>query len=141
MAGVSNNKKPLAEINVVPFIDIMLVLLVVFMITAPLITISGLNVDLPQATANPLVDDQQDPLIVSIDANGAYYIALGQDEKQPKPLAVIAEQVGKVIQVTPTTPVFVWGDESVPYGKVIALMGELQQAGAPSVNLAIEPPN
>ncbi len=141
MANVSNSKKPMAEINVVPFIDIMLVLLVVFMITAPLITISGMQVDLPQASANPLPDQQKDPLIVSIDAGGLYYITTGKDDKVSKPLDVIAEEVRKVLATNPELPVFVWGDQSVPYGKVIDLMGHLQAAGAPSVNLAIEPPH
>ena len=142
MAGVSNGKKQMAEINVVPFIDIMLVLLVVFMITAPLITIAGLQVDLPEAAANPLPPEKQkDPLIVSIDADGAYYITVGDDQKSAKSLSLVAEQATKLLATNPDLPIFVWGDQAVPYGKVIELIAELQTAGAPSVNLTIEPPN
>lgn len=132
-------KKPMAEINVVPYIDVMLVLLIIFMVTAPLLT-QGVKVELPQATSAPLDNKDQEPLIVSIKADGSYYIKLGKDEKSAKPLEFIAEQTAKVVRAQPQTPVLVWGDTEVPYGKVVELMALLQQAGAESVGLVTEPP-
>jgi len=129
----------MAEINVVPYIDVMLVLLVVFMVTAPLL-MQGVKVDLPQAPSVPLDQKQDEPLIVSIKKDGSYYLNLGKDEKVAKPLAEITNTVGKVLRQKPATPVLVWGDHSVDYGVVVGLMTELQKAGAPSVGLVTEPP-
>ncbi|MBX2809713.1 MAG: protein TolR [Cellvibrionaceae bacterium] len=129
----------MAEINVVPYIDVMLVLLVVFMVTAPLLT-QGVQVDLPQAPTAPLDNKDKEPLVVSVKRDGSYYITLGKDEKQAKALTLIAEQVKKIIKAQPQTPVLVWGDRDVAYGKVIELMATLQQAGAESVGLVTEPP-
>ena len=128
-----------AEINVVPYIDVMLVLLVVFMITAPLL-MQGVQVDLPQAPSTPM-EDKDEPLIVSIDAQGQFFINLGKDEKQAKSLAHVAEQVQKILAVKPRTPVMVWGDRNVPYGSVGELMTALQTVGASDVGLVTEPPS
>ncbi len=132
-------KKPMAEINVVPYIDVMLVLLIVFMVTAPLL-MQGVQVELPQAPSEPLEDDDVEPLIVSVKKDGSYYINLGGDQEQERPLAEITETVGKVLRQKPETPVLVWGDQEVGYGIVVELMTELQSAGAPSVGLVTEPP-
>ncbi|MAN51881.1 MULTISPECIES: protein TolR [Marinimicrobium] len=137
--GRKPKKKPLAEINVVPYIDVMLVLLIVFMVTAPLL-MQGVQVELPQAPSEPLEDDDVEPLIVSIKKDGTYYINLGGDQEQARPLAEIKETVGKVLRQKPETPVLVWGDQEVGYGLVVQLMTELQSAGAPSVGLVTEPP-
>jgi len=137
--GRKPKKKPLAEINVVPYIDVMLVLLIVFMVTAPLL-MQGVQVELPQAPSEPLEDDDVEPLIVSIKKDGTYYINLGGDQEQARPLAEIMETVGKVLRQKPETPVLVWGDQEVGYGLVVQLMTELQSAGAPSVGLVTEPP-
>jgi len=131
-------KKPMAEINVVPYIDVMLVLLVVFMVTAPLL-MQGVKVDLPQAPSAPLDEKQDEPLIVSIKRDGSYYLNLGKDEKVAKPLSQITDTVAKILRQKPSTPVLVWGDHSVDYGLVVGLMSELQSAGAPSVGLVTEP--
>jgi biopolymer transport protein TolR len=139
MAGRRQKKKPMAEINVVPYIDVMLVLLVVFMITAPLL-LQGVKVDLPQAPSTPMDSKQDEPLIVSIKKDGSYYLNLGTDEKKAKPLTDITSTVAKVLRQKPATPVLVWGDHSVDYGLVVGLMTELQKAGAPSVGLVTEPP-
>ncbi len=128
----------MAEINVVPYIDVMLVLLIIFMVTAPLL-MQGVQVDLPQANSAP-TPQQEEPLIVSVDANNNYYINIGEDEKVAKPLKGIADQVSKVLRVKPQTPVLVWGDTNVPYGTVVTLMTRLQAAGAESVGLVTEPP-
>lgn len=128
----------MAEINVVPYIDVMLVLLVIFMVTAPLLT-QGVKVELPQTVATPLNNDEQDPLVVSIKADGSYYIKLGKDEEVAKPLPQIMTQAAKVLKLQPETPVLVWGDTRVPYGRVVDLMSQLQRAGAQSVGLVTEP--
>ncbi len=132
-------KKPMAEINVVPYIDVMLVLLVVFMVTAPLL-MQGVKVDLPQAPSAPLDEKQDEPLIVSVDKAGLYYLNLGKDDKTAKPITEITDTVAKVLRQKPNTPVLVWGDHSVDYGLVVGLMTQLQAAGAPSVGLVTEAP-
>ncbi|TQV86113.1 protein TolR [Exilibacterium tricleocarpae] len=139
MAKRKTKRKPMAEINVVPYIDVMLVLLVVFMVTAPLL-MQGVKVDLPQAPSEPIDGDDEEPLIVSVKTDGSYYINLGKDQKQPKPIAQIKDTVAKVLRQQPRTLVLVWGDREVDYGKVVALMTELQAAGAPSVGLVTDPP-
>lgn len=132
-------KKLVSEINVVPYIDVMLVLLVVFMVTAPLL-MQGVKVDLPDAPSAPMEDTDDEPLIVSVRADGTYYLNLGKDEKVAKPLGEIRETVAKVLRQKPKTPVLVWGDTEARYGLIVGAMTQLQQAGAPSVGLVTEPP-
>jgi len=132
-------RKPMAEINVVPYIDVMLVLLVVFMVTAPLL-MQGVKVELPQAPSSPMENKDEEPLIVSVKTDGTYYLNLGQDQQRAKPLKEITDTVSKVLRQKPATPVLVWGDTAVPYGVVVTLMAELQSAGAPSVGLVTDPP-
>ncbi len=132
-------KKPMAEINVVPYIDVMLVLLVVFMVTAPML-MQGVKVDLPQAPSAPIDEQEAEPLIVSVKQDGSFYMNLGGNQEQSRPLAEIKATVAKVLKEKPDTPVLVWGDHSVGYGVVVNLMSELQSAGAPSVGLVTEPP-
>lgn len=134
----AKKRKPLAEINVVPYIDVMLVLLIIFMVTAPLL-MQGVKVDLPQAPSSPLDDSDEEPLIVSIKADGSYYINLGQKGDEQKPLGKIVDQVSKILRQKPQTPVLVWGDKTIQYGLVVNLMSLLQGAGAPSVGLVTEP--
>jgi len=134
-----NKRKLVAEINVVPYIDVMLVLLIVFMITAPLL-MQGVKVDLPQAPSVPLEETDKEPLIVSVKADGTYYIDLGNGQNEPEELANIHDKVSKVLAVQPETPVLVWGDTNVGYGVVVELMTVLQNAGAPNVGLVTEPP-
>lgn len=136
--GRKVKKKPMAEINVVPYIDVMLVLLIVFMVTAPLL-MQGVKVDLPQAPSEPMENKDDEPIIVSVKKDGSYYIKLGATAEKPKPLSVITEQVSKILRANPKAPILVWGDHSVDYGVVVALMTELQNAGAPSVGLVTEP--
>lgn len=133
-----NKRKPLAEINVVPYIDVMLVLLVVFMITAPLL-MQGVKVDLPQAPSEPFDGKDDEPLIVSVKKDGSFYLNLGNDQETAKPLAQIQDTVAKVLRQKPNTPVLVWGDTQVPYGEVVRAMTSLQTAGAASVGLVTEP--
>ncbi len=129
----------MSAINVVPYIDVMLVLLIIFMVTAPML-MQGVKVDLPEATANPVEKQDSEPLIVSVDAKGQLYLNLG-DEKQVLSLATIRERVGVVMKRSPDKPVLIWGDQAVPYGDVVTVMVALQQAGAPSVGLVTEDPH
>jgi biopolymer transport protein TolR len=133
-------RRKVAEINVVPYIDVMLVLLIIFMVTAPLIT-QGVKVDLPKADAKPLSKDAKPPLVVSIDAQGQYYLSVGTGKNKPMSPEEIALEVAARLQVEPDTPVMVNGDGKVPYDAVIQVMVMLQkQAGVPSVGLMTESP-
>ncbi len=129
----------MAEINVVPYIDVMLVLLVIFMVTAPLL-MQGVKVDLPEANSDPVENQDPEPLIVSINDKGELFLNLGADQKQVLSLATVRDRVGVVMRRNPDKPVMVWGDRNVPYGEVVVLMTALQEAGAPSVGLVTEPP-
>ncbi len=131
--------RPMAEINVVPYIDVMLVLLVIFMVTAPLL-MQGVKVDLPEANSDPVENQDPEPLIVSINDKGELFLNLGADQKQVLSLATVRDRVGAVMRRNPDKPVLVWGDRNVPYGEVVVLMTALQDAGAPSVGLVTEPP-
>lgn len=134
-----HKRKLVAEINVVPYIDVMLVLLIVFMVTAPLL-MQGVKVELPQAPSAPLEDKDQEPLIVSVKSDGSYYLDIGNGKNVEEALPSIIEKVAKVLRQQPKTPVLVWGDAKVDYGVVVKLMSDLQNAGAPSVGLVTEPP-
>ena len=134
-----HKRKLVAEINVVPYIDVMLVLLIVFMVTAPML-MQGVKVELPEAPSAPLDDKDQEPLIVSIKEDGSYYLDLGNGKNVQEALPSIVDKVGKVLRQQPKTPVLVWGDARVDYGVVVKLMSDLQNAGAPSVGLVTEPP-
>ena len=129
----------MSEINVVPYIDVMLVLLVIFMITAPLLS-QGVKVDLPQADAEPLDVETQEPLVVTIDAAGNYYVNYGENQGSPVEPQVLAARVGALLRHRPGLAVVVRGDENVPYGDIVLLMTILQRAGAPSVGLMTEAP-
>lgn len=137
MSRRARRRRPIADINVVPYIDVMLVLLVVFMVTAPLL-MQGVKVELPDAPAEPLKQQSEEPLIVSIKADGSYYLNMGKAQDKAASIDSIADRVAKVMRNKPETQVLVWGDEAVPYGKVIELMTRLQQAGARSVGMVTE---
>ena len=137
--ALSSKHRLSAEINVVPYIDVMLVLLVIFMVTAPMLT-QGVKVDLPSANSNP-IETKEEPLIVSIKKDGSLFVNLGDEksEKQAKPLKEISASIAKVIKVKPNTPVLVWGDTAVPYGKVVKVMSALEAAGIEQVGLVTDP--
>jgi biopolymer transport protein TolR len=132
-------RRMLAEINVVPYIDVMLVLLVIFMVTAPML-MQGVEVELPKADAAPVEDQDAEPLIVSINSKGELFLNLGANEKQVLELATVRQRVAAVLRRTPDKPVLVWGDQRVAYGDVVIVMTALQEAGAPSVGLVTESP-
>lgn len=127
-------KKLMSEINVVPYIDVMLVLLIIFMITAPLLT-EGVKVDLPQASAKAVDTQDRETLVVTIDRDGRYYL----DDRRVSP-AELRSKVQGILRARPKTPVLIRGDRNVGYGQVVKAMALLQAAGAPSVGLITETP-
>ena len=129
----------MADINVVPYIDVMLVLLIIFMITAPLIT-QGVKIELPNAPSQVIPPSEQEPVIVSVDENGDYYIDIGDNPQAVIGTATLIERVEKLLKQKPETEFLVRGDENVSYGKVVGLMTSLQLAGVGSVGLVTEPP-
>ncbi len=140
---MSSRRKPMSEINVVPYIDVMLVLLVIFMATAPLLQ-QGVLVDLPEASSEPIAEAQDDPFVVSIQADGAIYVNLGLEDGNDKGKRVtefsLADQAAKVITARPDIPVYVRADHTLDYGLVVKIMTVLQGAGAESVGLITDPP-
>lgn len=136
MVRVRPRKKLMADINVVPYIDVMLVLLVVFMITAPMMT-QGIHVDLPQANSDPI--DEQEPITVTVKKDGSYYLNVGDDQEKASSDKALQEKVGKVLKSAPETLFLVEGDEKVPYGLVVGVMGKLQDIGVEQLGLVTEP--
>ena len=131
----------MAEINVVPYIDVMLVLLIIFMVTAPLLT-QGVQVELPDADAKPIDPEllkDREPLVLSVDRDGRYFLNVGGDEDSPVGEAEIARRAGAVLASDPATPVLVKADERVPYGSVVRGMVLLQQAGATKLGFLTDP--
>ena len=128
----------IGEINVVPYIDVMLVLLIIFMVTAPMLS-AGIQVDLPKAAAEPLPPDLE-PLVLSIDAQGSMYLNIG-DAKTPQDADRVLEVVSAALRREPERPVLVKADRAVEYGRVVEGMALLQQAGAQKVGFATESPS
>ena len=139
MARQRIRKRPMAEINVVPYIDVMLVMLVIFMITAPLLT-QGVKVDLPEASADPIEDAEKEPVIVNVDAAGNLYLSVGDAPDEPIDADTLVNNVAAVLRRQPGKSVLVRGDHAVDYGTVVSAMVLLQQAGVPRVGLVTEPP-
>lgn len=131
-------RRVIAEINVVPYIDVMLVLLIIFMVTAPLVT-QGVKVDLPQAAAETLPEDSKPPMIASIDKEGRYYLSVGDNSESPLDGEQMTDLVRAQLAADPNAQFVVKGDGSVDYKSVIDLMVLLQSAGVPSLGLMTEP--
>ena len=144
MTPIHSNRRGrrlMGEINVVPYIDVMLVLLIIFMVTAPLLT-QGIKVELPKAGAEPLPEDlvrDHQPLVLSIDKQGRYYINLGKEYEKPVAERLIVDRIAAVLRREPKTPVLVKADRNVPYGKVVTGMVLLQQAGAAQIGFITDP--
>ena len=134
----TGKRRLLSEINVVPYIDVMLVLLIIFMITAPLLT-QGISVDLPKANANPVENQKDEPLVLSIDRDGRFYLNIGDNVEAPVEDSLVLERVSAVIRRNADTPVLVKGDQSVPYGRVVVGAALLQQAGAAKIGFLTDP--
>ncbi|HUN72174.1 MAG TPA: protein TolR [Steroidobacteraceae bacterium] len=139
MAQVSRGRRLMGEINVVPYIDVMLVLLIIFMITAPLLT-QGVKVNLPKAHAQPLPSNQaKDPVVLSVDAQGQLYLNIASDPRAALDPDAVQAQVSAALQGAPDRAVIVKADRSVSYGIVMQAMVLLQRAGADKVGMATDP--
>jgi biopolymer transport protein TolR len=141
MGGNARKRRLMGEINVVPYIDVMLVLLIIFMITAPLLT-QGVQVELPDADAKPIDPEllkDREPLVLSVDRDGRYYLNVGGDEDAPIGEAEVARRAAAVLERDAAVPVLVKADERVPYGSVVRGMVLLQQAGATKIGFLTDP--
>jgi len=138
MSRSKGKRRLMSDINVVPYIDVMLVLLIIFMITAPLLT-QGISVDLPNAPASQLDPGQNEPLVLSVDREGKYYLNVGDDEDTAIDDATVVERASAVLRRNAQTPVLVQADETVPYGRVVTGAVLLQQAGAAKIGFQTDP--
>jgi biopolymer transport protein TolR len=138
MSRSKGKRRLMSEINVVPYIDVMLVLLIIFMITAPLLT-QGISVDLPNAPASQLDAEDNEPLVLSVDREGKYYLNVGDNEDQPIDDATVVERASAVLRRNAQTPILVQADETVPYGRVVTGAVLLQQAGATKIGFQTDP--
>jgi biopolymer transport protein TolR len=132
-------RRLMAEINVVPYIDVMLVLLVIFMVTAPLIT-QGVKVALPQERAGGIPSPTTESVVITVDEFGDYYIDVGEDKNAPASEQILLERIRVVLEYKPGTPILVRADHRVDYGRVIRAMVIAQAAGAPEIGLVTVPP-
>ncbi len=134
-------RRPMAEINVVPYIDVMLVLLIIFMVTAPML-VQSVPVNLPDVDSTPTeIDPDDTTLMISVSSDGLYYVERGDEDPEPMSLSAVTDYAGKLVKAQPDTRYMIRGDESVPYGKVDLLMGNLQGAGINNVGLVTEAPD
>jgi len=140
MSGVKIRvpRKLVAEMNVVPYIDVMLVLLVIFMATAPMMT-QGINVDLPDSNSDPIDTTKDEPVIISVTADGSYYIDVGSDSRKSASLETVQGHALRIHKQKPSTLFLVEGDSQVAYASVVQLMGALQEAGITQLGLVTEP--
>ena len=140
MTSILRKKKLMGEINVVPYIDVMLVLLIIFMVTAPLLT-QGIKVELPKAGSEPISESTNTPLILSVDTEGNLYINVGDDEDKPVISNEIISRTRAVLNNNPETLILIKADRSVPYGIVVGAMVLLQKGGANNIGFVTDPLN
>jgi len=138
MARVDHKRRLIGEINVVPYIDVMLVLLIIFMVTAPLLT-QGIEVELPKAGAEALDSPESEPLVLSINREGLLYLNIGDDMESALDQRTVVKRTAAVLRRAPETPVLVKADTLVPYGQVVTAMVLLQQAGAEQIGFLTDP--
>jgi len=138
MLQTARGRRLMGEINVVPYIDVMLVLLIIFMITAPLLT-QGVKVDLPKAGAEPLEAQNLQPLVLSVDRSGRLYLNVGTHPQAALDEATVAARAAATLQRSPATQVLVKADSAVAYGRVVQAMVILQRAGARKLGFITEP--
>ena len=138
-----SRRKPMSEINVVPYIDVMLVLLVIFMATAPLLT-QGIEINLPQKPSDPLSNDIDDPYVISVRKDGAIFVNVGMSNVDGTATRVtvysLEDQISKILSARPEVPIYIRADAELPYGDVVDVMTALQKAGANDVGLITDPP-
>lgn len=138
---VRKKRKPMSEINVVPYIDVMLVLLIIFMVTAPLLN-QGIEVNLPEANNEPLdIDENIDTLVVSATSDGEYFLSIGAtgEDRESLSLELIGEQVSRIVSANPSIQVLVEGDTLANWGAMISLLTTLNQVGVSNPNLITQP--
>ncbi len=139
MRARRSKRRLMSEINVVPYIDVMLVLLIIFMVTAPLLS-QGVKVNLPNASAKPLdLKANETPMILTVTADGKYYLNIGAHPDQPIDAQLVVATATAVLKLKPDTHVVVRGDRNASYDSVLRGMTLLQAAGAPSVGLETNP--
>jgi biopolymer transport protein TolR len=138
MAQSSRGRRLMGEINVVPYIDVMLVLLIIFMITAPLLT-QGVKVDLPKAGAEPLEAQRLQPLVLSVDREGRLYLSIGGNPQTALDDDTVAARATATLRRNPEVQVLVKADTAVAYGRVVQAMVILQRAGARKVGFITDP--
>ena len=141
MSRKNGRRKPMAEINVVPYIDVTLVLLIIFMITTPILQ-TGVDVDLPQAESKTVEaegSDDNPPIVISIKEQGLYYIKIGAEDDEPILADAINASVIGVLANKPKTQILINADRNVDYGTVVTIMAELKNAGVPTVGLMTKP--
>ena len=126
-----------AEINVVPYIDVMLVLLIIFMVTAPLLNL-GVDIQLPQSQARSIQNDKE-PAVVSVDEQGGLFLTLGASEREPIEAEALVKKISAFVRQNPQVPVLVAGDQRADYGTIYQAMVLLQSAGVPKVGLMSQP--
>jgi len=131
-------RRAISDINVVPYIDVMLVLLIIFMVTAPLLK-QGVDVDLPNAPANPLDVNSPEPIVISVDSEGILYLNIAPDPEGEIPAEALVKQVKAALGRDPKRPVMVRGDANGPYQNVVSTLVLLQQAEVESVGLVTDP--
>jgi len=130
----------MSEINVVPYIDVMLVLLVIFMVTTPLLT-QGVKVELPQADSRNIESKGQEPLIVSVDQQGRFYFNIGDKPEQSLDAKKLMVRVKAVLRHRQDSTVYVKGDRNVAYGEVVQVMALLQQSGVEHIGMVTRLPD
>jgi len=130
-------RKLKAEINVVPYIDVMLVLLIIFMVTAPLLNL-GVDIQLPQSTAKAVQVDKE-PVVISVDKDGKLYLTIGSGQREPIEQGALINKVGAYVRNNPQVPVLIGGDSRASYGMVYDILPGLQQAGVGKVGLMSQP--
>jgi biopolymer transport protein TolR len=139
MATPMQKRKLMAEINVVPYIDVMLVLLVIFMVTAPMLT-QGIEVSLPKAISEPIDEvPNHPPVVLSVDAEGNLYLSVGDNKNEPITGKEVVAHIGAVMRNRPDTPILVKADRAVPYGNVVGAMVLLQKGGALHIGFVTDP--
>jgi biopolymer transport protein TolR len=136
--GHRKRRKLKAEINVVPYIDVMLVLLIIFMVTAPLLNL-GVDIHLPETNAKAIQVDKE-PVLVSVDKDGNLYLTINGAQKESIDGKALVDKVKAFVQANPSVPVLIGGDDRADYGKVLSAMVLLQQAGVAKVGLMSQPP-
>lgn len=138
MSGINHKRRAKAEINVVPYIDVMLVLLIIFMVTAPLLK-QGVDVDLPLAPANPLDAKSPEPVVISVDKNGLYFVNTSSTPDTALDDEQLVYEVKRALQKQKSRPVMVRGDKNGKYQNVVTVLVLLQKADIESVGLVTEP--